>query len=65
MEIKSSQRWDGGFNKGLNRIGDELGVSKVRCIGVYNGERRVQFGNVEVLPIAAFLKELWDGNILR
>lgn len=64
IEIKSSQRWDSKFNKGLNRLTEELGESKVSCLGVYTGERRVQSSRASVLPVLDFLKNLWNGEIL-
>ena len=34
-----------------------------RQIGVYRGTRRYRFGEVEVLPVADFLRELHAGGI--
>lgn len=63
VEIKSSNRWDNSFNKGLLRIKQELGASKVRCIGVYTGNREERFDGVQVMPALEFLKRLWDRAI--
>lgn len=64
IEIKSSQRWDSSFNKGLNRLTDELPESKIRCFGIYTGEREMQSNQVMVLPVLEFLMKLWAGKVL-
>lgn len=64
IEIKSSQRWDRSFNKGLNRLTGDLGESKVRCFGVYTGEREMRSDHVVILPALEFLKKLWAGEII-
>lgn len=64
VEIKASTRWDKSFNRGLRRIREELGAENVRCYGVYLGERRMLWDDIRVLPVADFLRQLWDGEIL-
>jgi predicted AAA+ superfamily ATPase len=64
IEIKSSQRWDNSFNKGLNRLIGELGESKVRCFGIYMGEREMRSDHIVILPVLEFLKKLWTGEII-
>lgn len=65
IELKSSERWDSKFNKGLNRISEELSASKVNCLGIYLGQREMSVGNVRVLPLLDFLRQLWNGEIFR
>lgn len=65
IELKSLPRWETRFNRGLIRIREDLGKKKVHIIGVYTGEREAKFGDVRVLPLIRFLKELWDGDIIR
>ena len=65
IELKSTQRWDTKFNRGLNRIRQELGVTKVHCIGVYTGEREARFDAIHVIPLLSFLKNLWAGEIIQ
>lgn len=64
IEIKSSIRWDRSFNKGLNRIRDELG-KKVKCIGIYRGNRALQSNQIPILPAMDFLKALWNGDLIK
>lgn len=65
VELKSSQRWETRFGRGLARIREEMGGKKVRTIGVYTGEREALFGDVRILPLIRFLRELWDGDMIR
>lgn len=64
VEIKASTRWDKSFNRGLRRIREELGAENVHCYGVYLGERQLLWDDIRVLPVAGFLRQLWDGEIL-
>jgi hypothetical protein len=34
-----------------------------RMIGIYTGERRYNFNDIDVLPIKVFIDELYKGNI--
>ncbi len=65
VEMKSSKRWDRRYNRGLNRIRDELGANRVICYGVYAGERPASWGAVQVLPALEFLQLLWNGQVVR
>ncbi len=64
-EFKASDRWDKRFSRGLQRMRAELGTSLVRCYGVYLGDRPALWDDVHILPVRDFLKELWDGTILK
>ena len=64
VEIKASKRWEARYNRGLNRLRDELGPGRVTCYGVYEGERPASWGGIQVLPALEFLKRLWDGNVI-
>jgi len=64
IEIKAATRWDKRYNRGLNRIRDELGQSSMSCYGVYQGEQHLSWGSNEVMPVMDFLKRLWGGEIL-
>ena len=65
VEIKSSRRWDRRFGRGFRHLERELGQDRLRCFGVYLGERPAQFGRVTVLPCLEFLRRLWAGDIVR
>lgn len=64
VEIKSTARWDKKFNRGLRRLQEELGT-KVRCLGLYTGERSTLFDGIEIMPIIPFLKSLWSGELIK
>ena len=65
IEIKALSRWEKRFNRGLHRVGDDLGKERTRCYGVYLGERAALWDDVHVLPLIDFLKRLWAGEIIR
>lgn len=64
LEIKSSKRWDNSFNKGLKRISEEIGPSKIRCLGVYMEERDTSHDNIHIFSAMNFLRALWAGEII-
>lgn len=64
IELKSGERWELKYNRGLWRIADELGKGRVRLLGVYAGEREAYFDSARVMPLVDFLKALWGGEIV-
>lgn len=64
IEVKASQRWDKRYNRGLNRMRQELGQNRVACYGVHPGKRPANWDGIQVMPTNDFLKRLWDGEIL-
>lgn len=64
IECKCSPRWEKKFNRGLQRVQEDLGVHKVKCFGVYQGSREMHIDNIHILPVMNFLKQLWDGKIV-
>ncbi|MCK4516428.1 MAG: DUF4143 domain-containing protein, partial [Spirochaetaceae bacterium] len=65
IEIKAAQEWQKRFNRGLNRIQTELSPAGITCFGIYRGQRTARFDNINVFPVAHFLKMLWDDNIFQ
>lgn len=63
IEVKLSNRWDKSWNRALENMREQKGIRVNRLIGVYTGERRYKFGNVDVIPAEDFLTELHKGNI--
>jgi hypothetical protein len=43
---------------------NELGRDSVSCYGVCLCEREANWDGIRVLPVADFLRGLWDGNII-
>ena len=62
---QAASRWDKSFNRGLNRMRDELGHDRATRFGVYRGSHSAAWDRIQVLPVMDFLKRLWDGAILR
>ncbi len=62
IELKSGTRWDRSFNKGLHRLQEEMKLTSRELLGVYQGEREMMVDGIRVVPVAAFLSELWGGN---
>ena len=62
--IEASSRWEKRFNRGLHRVTEALGKGATTCYGAYFGERAALWDDVHVLPLVAFLRRLWAGEIL-
>jgi len=65
VEVKASRRWDRRFERGFRHLERELGEDRVRCFGVYLGERPALHGRTRVLPALEFLRRLWAGEVVR
>ena len=63
IEVKLASKWDGAWNKPLEELAQAKGIHASRLFGVYTGERPLKFGNVQVLPVEAFLKALHKGEV--
>lgn len=63
LEVKLSSRWDRTWNRALEEMRAQKGIRVKRLIGIYTGEKRYKFGNVEVYPVEDFLTELHQGKI--
>lgn len=61
LEFKASRTWRGEFNKGFRRIASEL--DRVRCIGVYTGDRKLEHDGVTVYPYNQFVEALWQEKL--
>jgi predicted AAA+ superfamily ATPase len=64
LEIKSSTRWNERFGKGLIRIREELG-RKVKCLGVFLGDRDLKTPHGDVWTLPHFCTRLWDGALFE
>jgi predicted AAA+ superfamily ATPase len=62
IEVKTSKRWDSNFNKGLHSAAASRQLD--RLIGVYQGQHRLKFEDIDVYPIQDFCKELFAGRLL-
>ncbi len=65
IELKNSSRWEKVFNRGLHRLSEEFGKSKVSLFGVFRGARQLLIDTVLVYPALEFLRRLWGGEIIK
>ena len=63
IEIKPAKKWDRAWNKPMWNLAGSSGVKVNRMIGVYCGKRTYRFDNIEVLPVAEFLKAFFSGEV--
>lgn len=63
LEVKHAERWDRKWERAMRDMAGEGGVKVDRMIGVYRGNRRYRFGELEVLPVNEFLHELYEGLV--
>lgn len=64
IEVKAAKRWDNRFFRGMSRLRDELGRDRVSCYGVCLCPREANADGIRVLPVAEFLRGLWNGEII-
>lgn len=64
IEVKSGDRWDPRWNRGLAALRERNPGGLHAAYGVFNGERALQQDGVLVLPWRQFLKRLWQGELL-
>ena len=64
IEIKASERWDKRYNRGLCKLREELGAERTRCHGIYLGQHKALWDEVQVWPVLDFLEQLWSDNLL-
>lgn len=63
VEVKHAERWDRKWERAMRDMASKGGVKVDRMIGVYRGDRRYRFGELDVLPVREFLRELYDGLV--
>lgn len=63
VEVKLATRWKREWEKGMRDLARLPGVRVKRMVGVYQGARSYQFDGVDVLPVDAFLQELFAGKV--
>lgn len=63
IEVKSSQRWDLDFNRGLNTLLEGGKIKK--AFGVYLGNEKQKKGKVTVLPAHTFSQFLYKGGLFN
>ncbi|MFO1029457.1 MAG: ATP-binding protein [Planctomycetota bacterium] len=64
IEVKSADRWDPRWNRGLAALRERNPGGLHAAYGVFTGARALQQDEVLVLPWRQFLKRLWQGELL-
>jgi len=65
VEVKAARLWQRRFNRGLKRMREELKPSGISTFGVCLAERPALFDDINILPVAQFLRALWNGDVIR
>lgn len=63
IEVKHATRWKRAWERAMRDMAENSEIEVVRQIGVYRGDRRYRFGEVDVLPVGEFLRELHGGGV--
>lgn len=63
VEVKSAERWDRAWDRAMRDLAASGRVRVEGLYGVYRGDRRLRFDDVQVLPVADFLAALHRGVI--
>ena len=63
IEVKRAERWDRAWEKPMQALAASAGIKVDRMIGVYCGTRAYRFGEVQVWPVADFVKALYGGEV--
>jgi len=63
IEVKRAERWDRAWEKPMQALAASAGIKVDRMIGVYCGSRAYRFGDVQVWPVADFVKALYGGEV--
>jgi predicted AAA+ superfamily ATPase len=63
VEVKSADRWDVSWNRTLLDVEASGRVRVDGLYGVYQGDRRLRFDGIQVLPVRDFLSMLHAGEV--
>lgn len=63
IEVKHAVQWKRQWERAMRDMAASGDIEVERQIGVYRGTRHYRFGEVEVLPVADFLRELHAGGV--
>ena len=63
LEVKLSDRWDRRWERQMRDMSLSPQICVDRMVGVYTGKRSYHFDGVDVLPVAEFLQQLYQGDI--
>ncbi len=65
IEIKSAKTWDARWNQPIFDLQIKSKGKIKRLVGVYRGDKKLQFKNIEVYPAEMFLNLLSQGHFFK
>jgi predicted AAA+ superfamily ATPase len=63
LEVKLAERWNRQWDRPMRDLTALPGIHIDRMIGVYMGERAYHYGNLEILSLPRFLRQLHQGEV--
>lgn len=63
VEVKSAHRWDRSWDRAMRELGASGKVKVEGLYGVYRGNRRLKFDDVQVFPVEDFFSALHSNRI--
>lgn len=63
IEVKRAERWDRSWEKPLRSLSESSGVKVDRMVGIYCGSRSYNVDDLQVWPVAEFVKALHAGGV--
>jgi predicted AAA+ superfamily ATPase len=63
IEVKRAERWDRSWEKPLRSLSESSGVKVDRMVGIYCGSRSYNADDLQVWPVAEFVKALHAGEV--
>ena len=63
IEVKMADKWSRKWERAMRDLASSTGVNVSRMIAMYTGSEELHFNGLDVLPVAAFLKQLHTGQI--
>jgi predicted AAA+ superfamily ATPase len=63
IEVKHAERWQRKWERSMRDMAADERIETCRMIGVYRGDRRYRFDDLDVLPVGDFLEELHNGLV--
>jgi uncharacterized protein len=63
VEAKLTPRWQRKWERAMRDLAGLPGMEVARMIGVYTGERQYRYDNLDVMPVAVFLRQLHGGDV--
>jgi predicted AAA+ superfamily ATPase len=63
IEVKMADKWQRKWEYPMRSLGNNSRIHVDKMIGVYTGNRKYRYDDVDVLPVIDFLKRLHQGDI--